>query len=245
VIVTGGASGIGRATVSQLARQGYRVTTCDVDRLGLDTLCDELDSEGLECRAIVADLCHQAGVDEVVTGAVAAHGPIRVLVNVAGVMDWFLPAHEVDDKTWFGVMAVNIDAPMRLCRAVLPMMLEAGGGAIVNVGSFAGHRGGSSGLAYTVSKHAVTGLTRNIAWTYAKRGVRCNMVMPGLVKTNIGRSGEPRSDWGYERLGPIHKAAPRMAKPQEIASVISWLCSAESVALNGAEIEADGGWSAG
>lgn len=243
--MTGGASGIGRATVAQLARQRYRVTTCDVDQVGLDSLCDELRSDGLECLALVADLREQFGVDDVVASAVAAHGPVQALVNVAGVMDWFLPADEVDDETWFGVMAVNVDAPMRLCRAVLPMMVEAGSGVIVNVGSFAGHRGGSAGLAYTVSKHAVTGLTRNIAWTYAKRGVRCNMVMPGLVKTNIGRTGEPRSPWGYERLGPIHKTAPRMARPHEIASVISWLCSAESAALNGAEIEADGGWSAG
>jgi NAD(P)-dependent dehydrogenase (short-subunit alcohol dehydrogenase family) len=243
--VTGGASGIGRATVLRLVHDGYRVTTCDVDQGGLDSLCAELASDDLECLALVADLREQAGVDEVVENAVTAHGPVQALANVAGVMDWFLPAHEVDDATWFGVMGVNIDAPMRLCRAVLPMMVEAGGGAIVNVGSFAGHRGGGSGLAYTVSKHALTGLTRNIAWTYAKRGVRCNMVMPGLVKTNIGRTGEPRSPWGYERLGPIHAAAPRMARSHEIASVIAWLCSTESAALNGAEIEADGGWSAG
>jgi NAD(P)-dependent dehydrogenase (short-subunit alcohol dehydrogenase family) len=245
VLITGAASGIGRATAERFARQGSRVTMCDVDMDELTSLAGQLAGDGLKCTPVRADVTSQADVDDLVRMAVGDNGSIEVLANVAGVMDWFLPAHELDDETWTRVMSVNVDGPMRLCRAVLPLMMRHGGGSIANVGSYAGHRGGAAGLAYTVSKHALTGLTRSIAWTYASAGVRCNIVLPGVVKTGIFSSGTPRSPWGYEQLGPVLAQSPRRAKAEEIASVITWLCSEDGVALNGAEVSADGGWSAG
>jgi NAD(P)-dependent dehydrogenase (short-subunit alcohol dehydrogenase family) len=160
-------------------------------------------------------------------------------------MDWFLPAHEVDDETWERVHAVNLTGPMRLCRRVLPGMMERRAGAIVNIASVGGFRGGAAGVAYTSSKHALIGLTRSIAWTYQTEGIRCNAICPGGVATNIGTTAVPRSQWGFQRLQKIHALGERIADPDEIAALLSWLASDEATNVNGAIVTADGGWTAG
>ena len=142
-------------------------------------------------------------------------------------------------------MAVNVNGPMMLCRKVLPGMLERGSGAIVNVASVAGLRGGGAGIAYTASKHALVGMTRSIAWTYRGDGIRCNAVCPGGVQTNIGATAVPRSQWAFERLGLSLALAERAADPDEIAGVLSWLGCDEAANVNGAVLSADGGWTAG
>jgi NAD(P)-dependent dehydrogenase (short-subunit alcohol dehydrogenase family) len=174
----------------------------------------------------------------------AAHGRIDVLANVAGIMDWFLPAHEVDDDTWDRVMAVNVRGPMTLCRKVLPGMMERKSGAIVNVGSAASQGGGSAGVAYTASKHALLGLTRSIAWTYRAEGIRCNIICPGGVATNIISTATPRSQWGLERVSAFHALGVRTADPDEVAALISWLASDEASNVNGAVVTVDAGWTA-
>jgi NAD(P)-dependent dehydrogenase (short-subunit alcohol dehydrogenase family) len=120
----------------------------------------------------------------------------------AGTLDNFLSAHEIDDATWQRVMAVNVDGPLRLSRAVLQRFLERGSGVIVNVCSQASIRGGTAGFAYTTSKHALLGRTRSIAWLYAGDGIRCNAVLPGGVETNIASTLTEPSGWTLERIGP-------------------------------------------
>jgi NAD(P)-dependent dehydrogenase (short-subunit alcohol dehydrogenase family) len=182
-------------------------------------------------------------VDRLVARALELHGRIDVLANVAGVMDAFLPAAAVDDATWRRVMTVNVDGPMMLLRAVLPGMIERHAGAIVNVASVGGLRGGAAGIAYTASKHALVGMTRSVAWYYAGDGIRCNVVCPGGVRTNI--EALPRDSEHIARLGPIHQSGRRMAEADEVATLIAWLASAEASNVNGAVIPSDGGWSAG
>lgn len=240
-IVTGAGSGIGRATATRLMHEGATVIACDVNEEGLRGLVNEA---GDGCETVVADLTRQADVDRVVEQARAV-GRIDILANVAGIMDSFLPAHEVDDATWRAVLAVNLDAPMMLSRAVLPGMMEAGAGVIVNVGSVAGLRGGASGLTYATSKHALIGLTRSIAWTYRNSGIRCNVVCPGGVATGIGATAAPKSAWAFEQYQPSLALAGRIADPDEIAALISWLASEEASNVSGAVITADNGWSAG
>lgn len=142
-------------------------------------------------------------------------------------------------------MAVNLDGPMMLTRAVLPGMRERSSGAIVNVASVGGLRGGAAGAAYTASKHALVGLTRSVAWTYADDHIRCNVVCPGGVQTNIGATATPRSEWGMARLARIHGSATGQAQPDEIATLVSWLASDEASNVNGAVVTDDGGWMAG
>lgn len=141
------------------------------------------------------------------------------------------------------MIAVNLTAPQRLMRAVLPGMMERGSGAIVNVASEAGVKGGCAGAAYTASKHGLVGLTKNSAFLYATRGIRINAVAPGPVET--GMTPDLRSAIAGERLPAILQASiSRVAQPDEIAATIAWLLSAEAGAINGAILAADGGWSA-
>ena len=193
----------------------------------------------------VADITDDGQVERLVAQTIEVHGRIDVLANVAGVLDNFKTAHETDDATWRRVMAVNVDGPMLLSRAVLPHLRERGGGCIVNVGSQASVRGGTAGFAYTTSKHALLGQTRSIAWTYAADGVRCNVVCPGGVETNISAGLTDPSQLGLERAGPVLGTMPPIASADQIATLISWLASDEAGNVNGAVITSDGGWAVG
>jgi NAD(P)-dependent dehydrogenase (short-subunit alcohol dehydrogenase family) len=179
-VVTGAGAGIGLATALRLAREGARVVAADIsaERLAL------LEAKAPE-GAIVAVAGDLVRVEAVQAVAAAAEGRIDVLANVAGIMDGFLPAAEVDDTTWERVMAVNVTSLMRLMRAALPLMVAAKTGAIVNIASEAALRGSAAGFAYTASKHAVIGMTRSAAFMYAKDGVRVNAIAPGGVRTSI------------------------------------------------------------
>ncbi len=240
-IVTGAASGIGRATALRFAREGARVVACDVAEEGLASLRGELADLGAPSEVLRADVTEQADVDAVVA---ACGGRIDVLANVAGIMDHFLPLGEVDDATWDRVMAVNVTGVMRLTRAVLPVMQAAGAGAIVTVASEASLGAGAAGVAYTTSKHAVIGIVRHVAYFYGPSGIRSNAVLPGPVETGIGATAAPRSAWAIERAQLKMATMGRTAQPDEIASVISWLASDEASNVNGALVAADGGWSA-
>jgi NAD(P)-dependent dehydrogenase (short-subunit alcohol dehydrogenase family) len=132
---------------------------------------------------------------------------------------------------------------MRLSRAVLPLMLEAGGGAIVTVASKASLGAGAAGVAYTTSKHAVIGLVKRIAYFYGPQGVRSNAVLPGPVETNIGTTAVPKVPWAMERAQLSMATMSAAAQPDELAAAVSWLASDEASNVNGATLAADGGWS--
>jgi NAD(P)-dependent dehydrogenase (short-subunit alcohol dehydrogenase family) len=212
-IVTGAASGIGRATVLRLAAEGARVVGCDLDAGGLDGTSKEAPDGRVVTE--VADITSPEDVERVMARADDTFGRVDTLANVAGILDNMLPPHDIDDATWERVMRVNVDGPMRLTRAVLPRMRSNGGGAIVNVASEASLRGGTAGVAYTTSKHAVLGLTRSVAWFYGPERVRCNAVVPGGVATNIGASLDSRKRVGA-RAGHArgrHRSPHRRARP--------------------------------
>jgi NAD(P)-dependent dehydrogenase (short-subunit alcohol dehydrogenase family) len=240
-LVTGAASGIGRATVLRLAAEGAQVLACDVVEQGLE---ETREQAGAAVSSEVADVTRSEDVERVVARAVEAFGRLDVLANVAGILDNMLAPHEIDDETWRRVMAVNVDGPMRLSRAVLPRFQEQGSGSIVNVGSQASIRGGTAGFAYTTSKHALLGQTRSIAWLYAADGIRCNAVLPGGVETNIASGLTDASTWTLERIGPII-GMTNVAPPDHVASCISWLASDEAANVSGAVMTSDHGWAAG
>jgi NAD(P)-dependent dehydrogenase (short-subunit alcohol dehydrogenase family) len=238
-LVTGAASGIGRATALRLAGEGAVVVATDGNEAGIAELADE--NAGI--TAVAGDLLDGAFITELLAAAEAVN-PIGILANVAGIMDHFVPVTELDDDLWHKVLGVNITAPMRLCRALIPLMAGRGGGVIVNVASVAGLGGSGAGAAYVSSKHALIGLTKNIAFTYGPQGIRCNAVCPGDTETNIGDTAAPTSDWAFERQLASIALSPRQAKPDEIAAAISWLASGEASNVNGIAMSVDGGWKA-
>jgi NAD(P)-dependent dehydrogenase (short-subunit alcohol dehydrogenase family) len=240
VVVTGAGSGIGRATAVALATRGTRVIAVDVVQDRLDRLAEEL-GDAVVC--VLGDVTRDDAVERVLT---AAGERIAGLGNIAGVYDGVLPLLELDDATWERMFAVNVTGPMKLTRAVLPRMIAAGGGSIVNVSSEAGLRGSCAGTAYTTAKHAVIGLTRSVAFFYGPKGIRCNAVAPGSVATNIGASAPPvQSEWGRERMEATsdHIVTPT-ARPEQIAEAIVWLLSDAASNVSGAILPVDGGMSA-
>lgn len=237
IIVTGAGSGIGRATATRIAHEGGRVIATDVVVDRLSALTEEL--KDFDVVTVPGDVSLPDTIEAIVG---AGGGTIDGLANVAGIMDAFLPPSEVDDATWERVFSVNVTGPMRLTRAVLPLMIEAGAGAIVNVASEASLRASASGAAYTASKHAIAGFTKSVAFFHGPQGIRANAVAPGAVATNI--EAPMKSDYAASRVGPIMQAIlPPTAQPEQLAAAIAWLLSDDSANVNGVVLPSDGGWS--
>ncbi|XVV16726.1 SDR family NAD(P)-dependent oxidoreductase [Actinoplanes sp. CA-131856] len=224
IIVTGAASGIGRAVASRIAREGGRVVGVDIS--------------DISDRGVRADITSADDVRRVIE---AAGDRIDGLANIAGVVDDFTPAHEVSDALWRKVFAVNVDGVLNLTRAVLPSMLAHKRGSIVNVASEAALRGNAAGIAYTASKHAVVGITRSCAFMYALEGIRVNAVAPGGVAT--GMQHNPGSEFGATRTGPFLRQIPPIATAEQLAASITFLLSDDGANINGAILPSDGGWS--
>ena len=236
VIVTGAGSGIGKATTLRLLDEGATVIATDVV---VDRLTDlQQDTDTTALTTVPGDV---ADPDTIAAILDAAGDRIDGLANVAGIMDGFLPAAEIDDATWDRVFAVNVTGPMRLTRAVLPRMLEQQHGSIVNVASEAALRASASGVAYAASKRALVGLTQNVAFFYGPSGVRSNAVAPGCVATNI--EAPMRSKFAANRVGPIlHATMPSPTSADRLAAAITWLLSDDSANINGVVLPSDGGW---
>lgn len=232
VIVTGAGSGIGKATAERILREGGRVIAVDIAE-------DRLSALSGDVVAVAGDITKQADIDRIVA---AAGDRIDGLANIAGIMDDMTPVHEVGDDVWRRVFAVNVDGTFLLSRAVIPVMLAAGTGSIVNIASEAGLRGSAAGAAYTASKHAVVGLTKSAAFMYSHLGLRINAVAPGPVATGIQASFG--SELGAERIRAAMTLLPAVAQPEQLAASITFLLSDDGTNISGAILASDGGWSA-
>ncbi|MEV4989995.1 SDR family NAD(P)-dependent oxidoreductase [Pseudarthrobacter sp. LMD1-1-1.1] len=236
VIVTGAGSGIGRATARRIVREGGKVIAVDVLPTGIDALASS-SPEG-SVVAVTADITSAEGIASIIN---AAGETIDALANIAGIMDGMIPLHETEDKLWRRVFSVNLDGTFALSRAVLPAMLDAGRGAIVNVASEASLRGNAAGTAYTASKHAVVGLTKSSAFLYGPSGIRTNAVAPGPTATAI--EATMSSEFARSRLDPFMALLPPVVEADRMAASITWLLSDDSTNVNGIVLASDGGWS--
>ncbi|WP_309105186.1 SDR family oxidoreductase [Microbacterium sp.] len=236
VVVTGAASGIGRAVASRVALEGGVVVAVDLSEERLVQLSNEMPEGAI--RPVNADITDAAAVARIIE---ATEGRVDGLANVAGLADDFSAIHEVSDEMLERVFAVNVFGLVRLTRAVVPLMLEAGEGSIVNVASEAAFRGSSAGLAYTASKHAVVGVTRSMAFMYEPSGIRVNTVAPGGTLTGMRPS--IASGLGPERVRSFAVPVP-IALPEHLAASITFLLSDDGVNVSGALLASDGGESA-
>ncbi|GAA4855971.1 SDR family NAD(P)-dependent oxidoreductase [Saccharopolyspora rosea] len=242
-IVTGAGSGIGRATALRLAAEGARVLIADLDAEGAGAVEREIKGSGGEATSVVGDLGEAAVVEEVVSTAVGRFGRVDVLVNNAGIMDSFAAVADVTDAEWERLLRINLTAPFRLTRAVLPHMLAAGRGAIVNTASEAALRGSAAGAAYTAAKHGIVGLTRSLAVMYRGKGIRANAIAPGGTATGISVDIDAEAHGPSVVMGYAANIG-RVAEADEQAAAIVFLASDAASNINGAILPVDNGWSA-
>ncbi|GIP20967.1 SDR family oxidoreductase [Paenibacillus sp. J22TS3] len=243
-VVTGAASGMGKAIALVYAQEGAKVIVSDINSDAANGVVEEIKAKGGEAIAVTANVAKEEDIQNLIDTAVEQFGTVDILVNNAGIMDNFEAAGDIRDDVWERVFAVNTTSVMRATRKVLPIFLEKQKGVIVNVASAGGLYGARAGAAYTASKHAVVGFTKNTGYMYAKQGIRCNAIAPGGVETNIGASMTNINEFGMGRTQVGLGLNPRIGKSEEIAQVALFLASDESSFVNGTVITADAGWTA-
>lgn len=243
-VVTGAASGMGKAIALLYAREGAKVIVADIHEEAAEAVAGEIRSGGGEATAVKVNVAEEADIQKLIDTAVTTYNTVDILVNNAGIMDNFEPAGDIEDESWNRVFAVNTTSVMRATRKVLPIFMAKKQGVILNVASAGGLFGARAGAAYTASKHAVVGFTKNTGFMYAQQGIRCNAIAPGGVETNIGSTMTHINEFGMGRTQPGLALNPRMGKPEEIAQLALFLGSDESSFINGAVVTADGGWTA-
>lgn len=241
-IVTGASSGMGKEIARLYLAEGAVVYGIDLNKERLDVAAKEFSND--DFHPLVADISQVEVVESMLEEIIKSAGRIDVLVNNAGIMDDMLPVGEVSDQLWNKVLAVNLNGPMYLTRKAVKQMLEQGGGNIINIASIGGLYGSRAGAAYTVSKHGLIGLTKNTAFMYALKGIRCNAICPGAVATNIGETMRSPSQFGLERAMSGMATNPKTGEAVDIASIALFLASEDSKMINGATLVADFGWTA-
>lgn len=224
---------------------GASVLVVDVIQTRVDQVVQEARAKAKQrVEGMTIDLSQEDGPDKMVDFALKTFGKVDILCNNAGIMDGVLPVGDTTDEVWERVLAVNLDAPFKATRRVIPDMLKNGGGVIINTASVAGLYGGFAGAAYTASKHGLIGLTKSTASHYGSRGIRCNAMVLGGVNTNIGVGAKAPDPKGMEHLMKVTPLMTRTADPTEIAELALFLASNRSGYINGSSIVIDGGWTA-
>jgi NAD(P)-dependent dehydrogenase (short-subunit alcohol dehydrogenase family) len=237
-LVTGAASGIGRATAERLASEGARVACVDIDAEGVRSTAAAVQEIGTAGIACVCDVSDGDAVRATVRETIGAFGSLHVLCNIAGILR-FEHSHEALLEDWNRILAVNLTGTFLMCQAAIPHLLETRG-AIVNMSSTAALGGHAWTAAYSASKGGVLALTRTLAIEYGKQGLRVNAVCPGAVTTPIQRAfrfpegADPKL---LERILPFRG----FAEPAEAAATIAFLASDDAIHVNGAELRVDGG----
>ncbi len=245
ILVTGAASGIGRAAVEDLAARGAAVAGLDRNGDQLHALVAELQRGGATALGVEADVAVLAEVEAAVRSASAELGGLDAAVNVAGIGGYTGDVVATPLDAWNVTLAVNLTGAFHVCRAVIPALRAAGGGSIVNVSSQYGLVGCLASPAYCASKAGLIGLTRCLAIDHAPDGIRANCICPGPVETQLLRASDAQTDVaGHERERTKGRLlAGRPGTTAEMADAIAYLLEAEFA--TGTILSIDGGWTAG
>lgn len=241
VLITGAASGIGKAAARRFAQVGSKVVISDIDQDKLEEVAEELMEMGAEVLSIRCDVSDAEGVKELISKSRDHFGGLHAAVNNAGIegKQGFTADYEIED--WDRVMNVNLRGQWLCMKYELPELLKTRG-AIVNVSSILGKVGFAGAAAYTAAKHGLIGLTEAAALEYAPEGVRVNAVCPGFIETPMleraGITTDEDTKHGIEQKHPLG----RLGTSEEIAEAIYWLCSDASSFVTGHSLLVDGGY---
>jgi NAD(P)-dependent dehydrogenase (short-subunit alcohol dehydrogenase family) len=236
-LVTGGASGIGRATAIRLASEGAAVVAVDVNAGLLSELSAEAAGLSGSVSTVVGDVSSEVGVEDLVGEALARLGSLDVVVNVAGVLS-FSHTHEQSLEEWSRLVAVNLTGTFLVCRQALPHLLSSRGN-IVNLASTAAHKGQPWASAYAATKGGVLAFTRALAVEYATAGLRVNSISPGAIDTPITAAFHLPEGADFKLISRVTPLGP-FGTPEGIAAAIAYVASDEASHMNGADILIDG-----
>ena len=240
-IITGSTRGIGRATANLFAAEGAKVVVVGTNTELGENCVAEIKADGGEAVFCKTDVTSGESLTELVKTALGTYGRIDILVNNAGVGGSTANMNDITMDEWNKVLATNLTAPFVLCKKVIPIMEEQGGGAIVNIASMASTGAGRGGLAYTSAKHGLLGLTRQMSMDHGRTGVRINAVLPGPIETDmIARVlAIPQHPVCMKiKMSP----AARAGRPEEVAQAAAFLASDEASFIHGAALAVDGGY---
>ncbi|WP_396612389.1 SDR family oxidoreductase [Haloferax sp. S1W] len=240
-VVTGGGSGIGRATAEAFAREGARVVVSDVDVEGGEETVSRIEENGGVAIFVEADVTDEDAVAAMVETAVSEYGRLDFACNNAGIGGAQKPTADLSFDEWERTIDVNLHGVWRSMRYEIPAMLDGDGGVIVNMSSILGRVGFENASAYVTAKHGLLGLTKTAAIEYAQKGIRVNAVCPGFIDTPLLSEGgldEPEARTGIESLHPMN----RLGSVDEVASAVVWLCSDGASFTTGEALTVDGGY---
>lgn len=240
VLVTGGSSGIGRATALACAREGAKVAVADIVIAGGEETAQLVKDAGGEAIFIKADMTKAADLEAMVDTIVETYGRLDCAHNNAGIEGALGKTSNYDEAEWDKVIAINLTGVWLCMKYEIPQMLKNGGGSIVNTASAAGLLGVPNMPAYAASKHAVVGLTKTAALEYAKAGIRVNCVCPGIIQTPMVSRLTGERPGMFEKIATAEPIG-RIGKPEEIAESVVWLCSDLASFVTGHAMSVDGG----
>ena len=255
-IVTGAGSGNGLAIASRFAKEGASVSIGEFSEPRGEAAEAAIVREGGQAMFVPTDVRNWEDIDQLIGRTVKQFGRLDVLVNNAGVLDGYATCLDTELELFDQVMSINVRGVFLGCKRALAEMLPAGYGKIINIASVAGLVAGGGGCTYTMTKHAVIGLTRQLAWEYGGRGIRVNAICPGTIATDLRRNsmeilGEVAPEMSAagvgamppERLAQIVPLGTR-GSADDVAAAAAYLASAESDYMNGSALVVDGGWTA-
>lgn len=239
-VITGGASGIGRACAHVMARSGADIAVWDSNREAIDGVIKELEPYDYRVHGVVVDVGDSAAVDRAMDEVLSALGHVSIAVCNAGIGGDALTSGDYTDEAWHQVIRVNLDGVFYTQRAAIRAMKASGrGGSIINMASILGAVGFPTAAAYTAAKHGVVGLTQVAAWEHAADGIRVNAVGPGFIRTPLIEAH--LTDEEISALAVQH-ALQRIGEPEEVAELVAWLASDAASFATGGYYPIDGGY---